>query len=50
MFRERLEARRQERNTKFLEWLKANYPTEEQALAKLKERDPQSYLTRLRQR
>lgn len=45
LFRERLEARRQERNTKFLEWLKANYPAEEQALTKLKERDTQSYLT-----
>ena len=46
LFRDRLEARRQERSTKFLEWLKANYPAEEQALAKLKERDTQSYLTR----
>ncbi len=45
MFRERYEAHRQERNTRFLEWLKVNYPTEEQALAKLKERDPQLYLT-----
>lgn len=45
IFRERYEAHRQERNTKFLEWLKANYPAEEQALAKLKERDPQLYLT-----
>ncbi len=46
LFRERLEARRQERNTRFLEWLKANYPAEEQALAKLRERDTQSYLAR----
>ncbi|MGE5294049.1 MAG: hypothetical protein ACM3VT_04420 [Solirubrobacterales bacterium] len=45
MFRERYEAHRQERNTKFLEWLKTNYPAEDQALAKLKEMDPQFYLT-----
>jgi len=43
--RERLDARRLERNTKFLEWLKANYPNEEQSLAKLKEKDPQLYLS-----
>jgi len=42
--RERWEARRQERNNRFLEWLKANYPSEEQALTKLKEKDPQLYL------
>jgi hypothetical protein len=42
---ERLEARRQERNTKFLEWLKNNYPAEEQALSKLKEASPQLYVT-----
>jgi hypothetical protein len=41
--RERFEARRQERHTKFLEWLKANYPNEEQALAKLKGGDPKLY-------
>jgi len=45
MMRERWEARRQERNNKFLEWLKVNYPAEEQTLAKLKERDPQLYLS-----
>lgn len=45
IFRERYEAHRQERNAKFLEWLKVNYPAEEQALTKLKERDPQRYLT-----
>lgn len=45
MFRERIEARRQDRNAKFLEWLKINYPAEEQALAKLKEHDPQLYVT-----
>jgi hypothetical protein len=43
--RERLDARRLERNTKFLEWLKANYPNEEQSLAKLKEKDPQLYIS-----
>jgi hypothetical protein len=42
---ERLEARRQERNAKFLEWLKNNYPAEEQALSKLKEASPQLYVT-----
>jgi hypothetical protein len=45
IIRERLDARRQERNTKFVEWLKANYPSEEQALTKLKERDPQLYIS-----
>jgi len=43
--RDRLETRRQERNAKFVEWLKANYPKEEQALAKLKETDPQLYIS-----
>jgi hypothetical protein len=41
--RERIEARRQERHAKFHEWLKANYPKEEQALVKLKTGDPQLY-------
>ncbi len=45
IIRERLDARRQERNARFIEWLKANYPSEEQALAKLKERDPQLYIS-----
>jgi hypothetical protein len=45
MISERLEARRQERNAKFLEWLKANYPAEEQALSKLKGANPQLYVT-----
>jgi hypothetical protein len=45
MIRERLGVRRQERNAKFVEWLKANYPSDEQALAKLKERDPQLYIS-----
>jgi len=43
--RDRLGTRRQERNARFVEWLKANYPKEEQALAKLKERDPQLYIS-----
>ena len=45
MIRERFDARRQERNAKFLEWLKANYASDEQALAKLKEKDPQVYIS-----
>ena len=45
IIRERLDARRQERNAKFVEWLKANYPNEEQALAKLKRGDPQLYIS-----
>jgi len=45
MIRERFDARRQERNAKFVEWLKANYASEEQALTKLKEKDPQLYIS-----
>ncbi len=45
ILRERQDARRQERNTKFIEWLKANYPNEEQTLAALKGKDPQLYLS-----
>jgi len=45
MIRERFDARRQERNTKFVEWLKANYASDEQALTKLKEKDPQLYIS-----
>ena len=45
IIRERFDARRAERNTKFVEWLKANYPNEEQALAKVKEKDPQLYIS-----
>jgi hypothetical protein len=47
IFRERADARRQERNARFLEWLKTNYPAEEQALAKIKEGNPPLYLTAL---
>jgi hypothetical protein len=45
--RERYESRRQERTAKFLEWLKAHYPKDEQALAKLKDGDPQLYARNL---
>lgn len=45
LIRERWEARRQDRNKRFLEWLKANYPAEEQSLMKLKEGDPHLYMT-----
>jgi hypothetical protein len=45
--RERFEARRLERTAKFLEWLKTNYPKEEEALAKLKDGDPQLYARNL---
>jgi hypothetical protein len=42
--RERFEARRQRRQEEFLAWLKANYPKDEQDLAKVKEKDPQLYV------
>jgi hypothetical protein len=45
IIRERFEARRLERNAKFVEWLKANYPKEEQTLATLKDRSPQLYIS-----
>jgi hypothetical protein len=45
IIRERFEARRLERNAKFVEWLKANYPKEEQTLTSLKERSPQLYIS-----
>jgi hypothetical protein len=45
IIRERFETRRLERNAKFVEWLKANYPKEEQTLANLKERSPQLYIS-----
>jgi hypothetical protein len=38
------EQRRQKRNAEFVEWLKANYPDEEQTLTKLKDGDPQIYM------
>lgn len=45
IIRERFEARRLERNAKFVEWLKTNYPKEEQTLTTLKERSPQLYIS-----
>ena len=45
--RDRYESRRLERTAKFLEWLKANYPRDEEALAKLKNGDPQLYARNL---
>jgi len=44
MGREYWAARRQRRNTEFLEWLKANYAKEHEGLAKLKDRDPTVYV------
>jgi chorismate-pyruvate lyase len=37
------EERRQKRNADFVEWLKTNYPDEEQSLARLKDGDPAAY-------
>jgi hypothetical protein len=45
IIRERFDTRRQERNTRFVEWLKANYPAEEQSLTGFKQKDPQLYVT-----
>jgi len=42
--RERFEARRQRRQEEFLKWLKANYPKDEENLARVKEKDPQLYV------
>jgi hypothetical protein len=42
--REAHEARRQKDQAEFVEWLKANYPKEEEALTKSKEKDPQLYI------
>jgi len=39
------EARRQRRNAEFVEWLKANYPKQEQELTALKDKDPKLYVT-----
>lgn len=44
IIREYWEARRQRRNTEFLDWFKANYPREHESLANLKERDPPLYV------
>jgi len=42
--RERYEAWRQRKQADFVKWLKANYPTKEKELTKLKEKDPQLYV------
>jgi hypothetical protein len=42
--RERFEARRLRRQAEFLKWLKANYPKDEENLARVKEKDPQLYV------
>jgi len=39
------EARRQKRNTEFIDWLKTNYPKREQELTALKDKDPKLYVT-----
>lgn len=39
------EARRQKRNAEFVDWLKANYPKQEQELTALKDKDPKLYIT-----
>jgi len=39
------EARRQRRSAEFVEWLKANYPKQEQELTALKDKDPKLYVT-----
>ena len=44
MGREYWAARRQRRNTEFLEWLQANYAQEHEGLVRLKDRDPAVYV------
>lgn len=39
------ETRRQRRNAEFIDWLKDNYPQQEQELTSLKDRDPKLYIT-----
>jgi len=39
------ETRRQRRNAEFVDWLKANYPKQEQELTALKDKDPKLYIT-----
>jgi hypothetical protein len=43
--RDYFETRRQRRNAEFIEWLKANYPRQEQELTTLKDKDPKLYIT-----
>ncbi len=45
MTRDYFETRRQRRNAEFVEWLKANYPKQEQELTALKDKDPKLYVT-----
>lgn len=42
--REYFEGRRRRRQEQFVEWLKTNYPQEEEGLTKVKEKDPQLYV------
>jgi hypothetical protein len=43
--RDYFETRRQRRNAEFVDWLKANYPKQEQELTGLKDKDPKLYIT-----
>lgn len=45
IMRDYWEARRQKRNAEFIDWLKANYPKQEQELTALKDKDPKLYIT-----
>jgi sulfite reductase alpha subunit-like flavoprotein len=45
--RERFEANRRRWQEEFLKWLKANYPKDEEDLARVKEKDPQLYVRML---
>jgi hypothetical protein len=42
--RDYFETRRQRRNAEFVDWLKANYPKQEQELTALKDKDPKLYI------
>jgi hypothetical protein len=42
--REQMEARHQKDQAEFVDWLKTNYPKDADALAKMKEKDPQLYV------
>ena len=43
--RDYMETRRQRRNAEFVDWLKANYPKQEEELTALKDKDPKLYIT-----
>jgi len=45
IMRDYWETRRQKRNAEFIDWLKANYPKQEQELTALKDKDPKLYIT-----